>query len=175
MYAAPSREPLASDRYAVGEAARRGGLPVRTVRFYADEGLVEPIERSDAGYRDLRPRWPRAHATRARRSAFAGCCSARRPWPTVSAAHAELFDERIHDLALRRSVVRVIAGNSRRTAEIVLMNKLVIRPTVVPWHRGMVDPDRGRRSSANGRLAMHDLIANARLGRANLRRCGRAL
>lgn len=35
----------------VGEAAERAGLPVKTVRYYADINLVEPLGRSDAGYR----------------------------------------------------------------------------------------------------------------------------
>lgn len=35
----------------VGEAATRSGLPVKTVRYYADIGLVEPMGRSQAGYR----------------------------------------------------------------------------------------------------------------------------
>lgn len=35
----------------IGEAAHRVGLPTKTVRYYADVGLVEPEGRSDAGYR----------------------------------------------------------------------------------------------------------------------------
>lgn len=35
----------------VGQAATKSGLPVKTVRYYADIGLVEPMGRSDAGYR----------------------------------------------------------------------------------------------------------------------------
>src|SRR5919107_255751 len=35
----------------IGELARRTGLTVRTLRFYADGGLVAPAARSDAGYR----------------------------------------------------------------------------------------------------------------------------
>ena len=35
----------------VGQAAEQSGLPVKTVRYYADIGLVEPLGRSDAGYR----------------------------------------------------------------------------------------------------------------------------
>jgi DNA-binding transcriptional MerR regulator len=35
----------------IGELARRTGLTVRTLRFYADSGLVVPAARSDAGYR----------------------------------------------------------------------------------------------------------------------------
>lgn len=35
----------------VGQAADQAGLPVKTVRYYADIGLVEPMGRSPAGYR----------------------------------------------------------------------------------------------------------------------------
>lgn len=35
----------------VGQAADQAGLPVKTVRYYADIGLVEPLARSPAGYR----------------------------------------------------------------------------------------------------------------------------
>lgn len=35
----------------VGQAAEQAGLPVKTVRYYADIGLVKPQGRSQAGYR----------------------------------------------------------------------------------------------------------------------------
>ncbi|MCP9792641.1 MerR family transcriptional regulator [Vulcanococcus limneticus Candia 3F8] len=35
----------------IGEVAARSGLSVKTIRFYCDEGLIHPIERSDGGYR----------------------------------------------------------------------------------------------------------------------------
>jgi MerR family copper efflux transcriptional regulator len=35
----------------IGEVARRSGLPVKTIRFYCDQGLLQPRERSEAGYR----------------------------------------------------------------------------------------------------------------------------
>ncbi|MGY2061452.1 MerR family DNA-binding transcriptional regulator [Nocardia gipuzkoensis] len=31
----------------IGELARRTGLPVRTIRFYSDEGMLEALHRSD--------------------------------------------------------------------------------------------------------------------------------
>src|SRR5579875_725562 len=40
-----------SARYTIGQLARRTALPVRTVRFYSDLGLVPPAARSGAGYR----------------------------------------------------------------------------------------------------------------------------
>jgi len=35
----------------IGTVASRSGLPVKTIRFYSDEGLIHPSSRSDAGYR----------------------------------------------------------------------------------------------------------------------------
>lgn len=35
----------------ISEAAKSVGLPTKTVRYYADIGLVIPISRSEAGYR----------------------------------------------------------------------------------------------------------------------------
>lgn len=35
----------------IGEVARRTGLPVKTIRFYCDEGLLQPKARSPSGYR----------------------------------------------------------------------------------------------------------------------------
>ena len=35
----------------ISHAAERAGLPVKTVRYYADIGLVAPTDRSASGYR----------------------------------------------------------------------------------------------------------------------------
>src|SRR5687768_13026792 len=35
----------------IGELARRAALPVKTIRFYSDEGLLPPSDRTEAGYR----------------------------------------------------------------------------------------------------------------------------
>jgi DNA-binding transcriptional MerR regulator len=35
----------------IGEVARRSGLPIKTIRFYSEEGLIHPIGRSEGGYR----------------------------------------------------------------------------------------------------------------------------
>lgn len=35
----------------IGNAAKAAGLPVKTVRYYADIGLVEAPDRSETGYR----------------------------------------------------------------------------------------------------------------------------
>jgi MerR family transcriptional regulator, copper efflux regulator len=35
----------------IGEISKRAALPTKTVRYYADVGLVKPTGRTDAGYR----------------------------------------------------------------------------------------------------------------------------
>jgi MerR family transcriptional regulator, copper efflux regulator len=35
----------------IGEVASRSGLPVKTIRFYCDQGLIRPSGRSEGGYR----------------------------------------------------------------------------------------------------------------------------
>ena len=44
-----SEKPAPSLR--IGEVARRTGLPVKTIRYYCDEGLLQPKARSESGYR----------------------------------------------------------------------------------------------------------------------------
>ena len=44
-----SADPAPSLR--IGEGARRTGLPVKTIRYYCDEGLLQPRDRSAGGYR----------------------------------------------------------------------------------------------------------------------------
>lgn len=39
----------------IGEVARRGGLATSAIRFYEDEGLIPPPERTKSGYRDYDP------------------------------------------------------------------------------------------------------------------------
>ncbi|MCL4139412.1 UNVERIFIED_CONTAM: hypothetical protein GTU68_024210 [Idotea baltica] len=36
----------------IGDAAKQSNLPVKTVRYYADIGLVSPLGRGENGYRD---------------------------------------------------------------------------------------------------------------------------
>ncbi len=42
---------MAKERLTIGELSRRTGVAVKTLRFYSDEGLLPPAERSRSGYR----------------------------------------------------------------------------------------------------------------------------
>lgn len=35
----------------IGQVSKLSGLPVKTIRFYCDQGLIEPARRSESGYR----------------------------------------------------------------------------------------------------------------------------
>lgn len=42
---------MTKERLTIGELSRRTGLPVKTLRFWSDEGLLPPASRSPSGYR----------------------------------------------------------------------------------------------------------------------------
>lgn len=46
-----SQSTAAAPGLRIGEVARRTGLSVKTIRFYCDQGLLQPSGRSEAGYR----------------------------------------------------------------------------------------------------------------------------
>ena len=117
--------------FTIGELARRTGLPVKTIRFYSDEGLLPPTERTDAGYRlyDAKA-MARLELVRTLRELGLGL-------PDVSAAlsrsstvrdlatrHVEALDEQIRRLRLRRAVLRAVAKRDSELEEVNLMNRL---------------------------------------------------
>jgi DNA-binding transcriptional MerR regulator len=109
--------------YGIGELARRTGLPVRTIRFWSDEGVVPPAGRTPAEHRlyddaalarlelvvTLRQLGIGLETIRAvldRRTTVA----------EVAALHARALEAEIRDLKLRRAVLVSIA-NQRLDAE----------------------------------------------------------
>ncbi len=115
----------------IGELARRTGLPVRTLRFYSDRGLVAPAGRSDAGYRlydeeavarvalvrtlrDLGIGLPTIARVLARELDLAG----------VAAAHAAALDAQIRVLSLSRTVARLAARSQSNPEEMTRMHEL---------------------------------------------------
>jgi DNA-binding transcriptional MerR regulator len=42
---------MAKERLTIGDLSRRTGVPVKTLRFYSDEGLLPPVERTRTNYR----------------------------------------------------------------------------------------------------------------------------
>lgn len=117
--------------YTIGELARRTGLPVRTIRFYSDAGVVPPSERTSAGYRlyDL-DAVARLDLVRTLRELGVDLATVQRVLAheitisEVAAAHAEALDVQISTLRLRRAVMRAVAKRGSSPEELELMHKL---------------------------------------------------
>ena len=97
-------------------------MAVRTIRFYADQGIVAP-QQSPAGYRlfDL-DTVARLDLVRTMRELGLPLATIRQvlqreaTLAEVAAAHAQAIDEQLHTLRLRRAVLRAVA-KSRPTPE----------------------------------------------------------
>jgi DNA-binding transcriptional MerR regulator len=117
--------------YTIGELARRTGLPVRTIRFYSDSGVVPPTDRSPAGYRlyDIAAA-TRLDLVRTLRDLGIDLDTVRRVLARevtvgdVAATHAEALDAQIRTLRLRRAVLRAVAKRGSAPEEVQLMHKL---------------------------------------------------
>lgn len=117
--------------YTIGELARRTGLPVRTIRFYSDEGVVPPTCRTEAGYRlyDAEAA-ARLDLVRTLRDLGVDLGTIQRVLDReigvgeVAATHAEALDVQIRTLRLRRAVLRAVAKRASTPEEIELMHKL---------------------------------------------------
>jgi DNA-binding transcriptional MerR regulator len=115
----------------IGELARRTGLTVRTLRFYADSGLVVPAARSDAGYRlyDAAAA-ARAEFVRTLRELGVDLPTIRRVLARelgvaeVAAAHAAALETQIRILRGRRAVLLAAARHGSTTQEMKLMHRL---------------------------------------------------
>jgi DNA-binding transcriptional MerR regulator len=118
-------------RYTIGELARRTGLPVRTIRFWSDAGVVPPTDRSDAGYRLYDGEaLARLELVRTLRDLGFDLTTVQRvldrevTLADVVSTHAEAIDAQIRILRLRRAVLRAVAKRGSTTEEMELMNKL---------------------------------------------------
>ncbi|GLY68570.1 MerR family transcriptional regulator [Amycolatopsis taiwanensis] len=117
--------------FVIGELARRTGLPVKTIRFYSDAGLLPPTDRTHAGYRlyDVRS-MARLELIKTLRELGLGLDDVSRilcEQETVSqlaARHLTALDEQIRRLRLRRAVLRAVVKRESEPEEVKLMNKL---------------------------------------------------
>ena len=133
----------ATSRYSIGELSRLTGLPVRTIRFYSDSGLVPEAGRTPAGYRTYdREAAERLGLVRTLRDLGIDLPTIRRVLDrevsvtSVAAAHAAALDLQIRGLRLRRAVLWAVvergatnlrAGPASGPAsgkEVELMNRL---------------------------------------------------
>ena len=117
--------------FTIGELARRTGLPVKTIRFYSDEGLLPPTDRTDAGYRlydaTAMARLELVRTLRELGLGLVDVSAALTRSATVgelATRHVEALDEQIRRLRLRRAVLRAVAKRDSELEEVKLMNRL---------------------------------------------------
>ncbi|WP_121701609.1 MerR family transcriptional regulator [Streptomyces sp. E5N298] len=117
--------------HSIGELSARTGVPVRTIRFYSDTGLLPPTDRTPAGYR----RYDDAALDRLRlvcvlRELGVGLTTVRHVLDgglsvaDVAAAHADATALQIRALRLRHSMLRLVARRGSSPEETVLMHRL---------------------------------------------------
>lgn len=117
--------------FTIGELSRRTGLPVKTIRYYSDEGLLPPTDRTNAGYRLYdTTSLARLELVRTLRELGVGLADVRRVLArtrdvsTVAAEHLEVLEEQLRVLRLRRAVLRAVVKRGGELNEVKLMNKL---------------------------------------------------
>jgi DNA-binding transcriptional MerR regulator len=115
----------------IGEVAARVGVPVRTVRFWSDEGLVDPPARSAGGYRLYdADAVARLDLVRTLRELGLGLpavrelLARRRTVAEVAAEHVRALDAEIRLLRLRRTLLRFVAAAGTTTEEMGIVHEL---------------------------------------------------
>lgn len=127
--------------YAIGEVARRTGLSVSAVRYYADAGIVTPAASTPAGHRlyDVSA-IARLELVRTLRELDAGLDEIRRVLAgeatlrELAATHLALLERQEARLRSRRAVLSAILRQDSTAEQVTLMHKLV----------GMSDEERDR-------------------------------
>lgn len=104
----------------IGQLSARTGLSVRTLRFYADAGVLPEAGRSESGYRLFgSDAVARARLVRTLRELGVGLDDVKRVLAAeaslqdVAAAHARALDAQIRVLRLQRAVLRAVARSTR--------------------------------------------------------------
>jgi DNA-binding transcriptional MerR regulator len=115
----------------IGQLARRSGVPVRTIRFWSDEGVLPETDRSRGNYRRYD-----AHAVarldlvRTLRELGMGLddvrtvLARRRSVADVAAAHVHALDAQIRALRAQRAVCTLLARDDPSPRKAALMNDL---------------------------------------------------
>lgn len=100
----------------IGQLSARTGLSVRTLRFYADAGVLREAGRSESGYRLFDANAvAQARLVRTLRELGIGLADVKRvlgaeaSLEDVAAAHARALDAQIRVLRLRRALLRAVA------------------------------------------------------------------
>jgi DNA-binding transcriptional MerR regulator/ribosomal protein S18 acetylase RimI-like enzyme len=115
----------------IGQVARLTGLPVPTVRFYSDAGLVPPADRTPAGYRLYdEEALSRLDLIRTLRdlgvdlATVTRVLTGARTVAEVAARQAEALETQIQTLRVRQAVLRYAAERDTDAAGLAQVNRL---------------------------------------------------
>lgn len=123
---------MTGDTLTIGDLARRTGVPVRTIRFYCDEGLLEPV-RSAGGHRRFDAATvDRLNLVRRMRGLGLGLRSitdvlaGRRSLAEAVSAERAALDQEMATLAWRHSALRAVeeAPPAERAARLELLSSV---------------------------------------------------
>jgi DNA-binding transcriptional MerR regulator len=115
-----------NELYPIGDVARRTGLSVSAIRFYADAEVIAPTDVTDAGYRlyDVQA-IARLELVRTLRELGAGLEDIRRlladetTLRDLATAHLALVERQTRRLQARRAVLRtIVTGESHAQARL---------------------------------------------------------
>ena len=116
----------------IGALSKLTGIPVKTIRYYSDIGLLPESSRTEAGYRRYdEDGLARLRLIRALRDLGIDIAATRRvadhqtTLEEVARAHVEAVDARIRQLKLRRAVLHAIAAGTARPMEVQRMTAYV--------------------------------------------------
>ncbi|MEV4051893.1 MerR family transcriptional regulator [Amycolatopsis sp. NPDC049688] len=130
-----------NELYSIGDVARRTGLSVSAIRFYADEGVVTPTGHTEGGFRQYDVHAiARLELVRTLRDLGAGLGDIRRVLAAetsltdLAVTHLRLVEDQLRQFRARRAVLRTIVRQHTTTEQVSLMHKLV----------SMSDDDRDR-------------------------------
>ncbi|SOD63038.1 DNA-binding transcriptional regulator, MerR family [Streptomyces zhaozhouensis] len=118
--------------YPIGDVARRTGLSVSAIRFYADAGVVEPSGHTGAGYRlyDIEA-VARLEMVRTLRELGAGLAEIRRlldgrtTLRELASAHLDVVEREASRLRARRAVLRALVRGPGGVEQAALVHRLV--------------------------------------------------
>lgn len=115
----------------IGELSRLSGLPVKTIRYYSDVGLVPEADRSHSNYRRYdHDSLVRLEFVRTLRELGLDIATIKRVLDrgedlgAVAAAHAEAIGVQIRVLRLRRAALRAVARRDPTPAELDRMTRI---------------------------------------------------
>ena len=117
--------------YSIGELARLTGSSVTTIRFYSDAGIVQPADRTPAGYRRYDDAaLARLRLVRTLRDLGLDLATIRKvlnrelTLSEVATEHAQALDVQIRILRLRRAVLTAVANRGATAEEMTMMHRL---------------------------------------------------